>query len=68
MPRQIVALSGKFVLRVACGGQHSLALTDADSSIKGDSGGLYSWGRGQNGRLGHGDHNDKVNFRATPAM
>eukprot|EP00750_Incisomonas_marina_P030301 INCI7451.3.p1 GENE.INCI7451.3~~INCI7451.3.p1 ORF type:complete len:862 (+),score=136.37 INCI7451.3:221-2806(+) len=64
VPRQIVALSGKFVLRVACGGQHSLALTDADSSIKGDSGGLYSWGRGQNGRLGHGDHNDK----ATPTL
>ncbi len=64
VPRQIVALSGKFVQRVACGGQHSLAITDVDMpSMRGNSGhhgSLWSWGRGNNGRLGHGDHNDKV--------
>jgi len=59
MPRQIVALAGKHVNKVACGGQHSLALIDGEVSRRGH-GTLFSWGRGKNGRLGLGDHNDQV--------
>lgn len=39
----------KHVLQVSCGSRHALAVcTDGD---------VYSWGFGQNGRLGHGDQN-----------
>ncbi|GBG27017.1 RCC1 and BTB domain-containing protein 2 [Hondaea fermentalgiana] len=38
------------VLRVACSANHSAAITDH---------GLYTWGSGDGGRLGHGDHRDR---------
>ena len=41
-----VPFEGKKIQQVACGRFHSLALTT--------KGGLYSWGCGENGRLGHG--------------
>jgi hypothetical protein len=44
-PKMIVALAGKKILKIASGNNHSLAL---DSE-----GGLYSWGFGGYGRLGH---------------
>jgi len=36
------------VVKIFCGGSHSLALTD--------DGQLYTWGRGEEGQLGHGDY------------
>ena len=38
------------VKKVACGSEHSIALT---------SSGIYSWGVGDGGRLGHGDFEDR---------
>lgn len=38
----------KVVVQVACGSGHTVALTDEGS--------VYTWGRGDDGRLGHGDH------------
>eukprot|EP00658_Telonema_sp_P-2_P032288 TRINITY_DN23948_c0_g1_i3.p1 TRINITY_DN23948_c0_g1~~TRINITY_DN23948_c0_g1_i3.p1 ORF type:complete len:476 (+),score=103.86 TRINITY_DN23948_c0_g1_i3:71-1498(+) len=40
-------------VRIECGGQHSLCLTN--------NGALYTWGRGKEGQLGHGD---KLNRRS----
>ena len=50
-PRQVLALKDKVVVHVACGWDHSLAVTD--------HGMLYSWGAGTNGKLGHGDELDR---------
>ena len=50
-PRQVMALKDKVLVHVACGWDHSLAVTD--------HGILYSWGAGTNGKLGHGDENDR---------
>ena len=55
-PRQILALQDKVVVHVACGWDHSLAVTD--------HGLLYAWGAGTNGKLGHGDEGD----RAVPTL
>ena len=46
-PRLVDTLEGKSVLGFALGESHSLAFTE--------SGDLYSWGRGREGQLGHGD-------------
>jgi alpha-tubulin suppressor-like RCC1 family protein len=46
-PQQIVAVSGVFITSIACGWDHCLALDD--------KGFCYSWGSGQNGKLGHGN-------------
>ena len=43
-------LAGRRVVQVACGHQHSVALT-----LRGE---VWSWGRGDHGRLGHGDSRD----------
>jgi hypothetical protein len=43
-------LEGKFVVQVACGRNHSMALTREGS--------VYTWGYGANGRLGHGSEVD----------
>ncbi|RLN96125.1 hypothetical protein BBJ28_00006483 [Nothophytophthora sp. Chile5] len=46
------ALHRTTIVTVACGAQHSLAITDG--------GELYTWGSGEDGRLGHGDMRDRV--------
>ena len=46
-PRMIESLQGKHVREVACGSGHSAAITA--------NGELYTWGQGDQGRLGHGD-------------
>lgn len=51
-PHLISALQGKSIVGVACGGGHSAAITA--------SGGLYTWGKGRYGRLGHGDSEDQM--------
>jgi len=47
MPRLIEALDGKDIVAISCGSGHSLTLTS--------EGAILSWGRGDDGRLGHGD-------------
>ncbi|XP_034287268.1 E3 ubiquitin-protein ligase HERC2 isoform X1 [Pantherophis guttatus] len=55
-PKMISALSGKqagkHVIHIACGGTYSAAIT-ADGE-------LYTWGRGNYGRLGHGSSEDQT--------
>jgi E3 ubiquitin-protein ligase HERC2 len=46
-PRKIMALLGRRIIRVGCGGAHTAAVVS--------TGAIYAWGRGRNGRLGHGD-------------
>jgi hypothetical protein len=46
------ALHRTAIATIACGAQHSLAITDA--------GELYTWGSGEDGRLGHGDMRDRA--------
>lgn len=49
-PRLIMALADQQIWQVACGNAHSVCI-----SIDGS---LYTWGRGANGRLGHGTQQD----------
>ncbi|KAM7462529.1 hypothetical protein LguiA_030650 [Lonicera macranthoides] len=49
-------LIGEFVEEIACGAYHIAALTSRSE--------LYTWGSGANGRLGHGDTED----RNTPTL
>ena len=42
-----MALLGRCIMRVGCGGAHTVAVMS--------TGAIFSWGRGRNGRLGHGD-------------
>eukprot|EP00736_Rhodelphis_marinus_P000057 Rmarinus@m.14304 len=51
-PRQILNLAGYRIVEVSCGRAHTLALSDY--------GGLWSWGVGKNGRLGHGDTSTRL--------
>jgi RCC1 and BTB domain-containing protein len=55
-PTLIEALEGKFVVQVACGYEHSMALTS--------KGCVYTWRRGTHGVLGHGSEVDHT----TPYM
>ena len=48
VPKCIAGLEGIHVVQAACGSKHSLAL-DADGNV-------YTWGLGQQGRLGHGNN------------
>lgn len=43
-------LESKKILSVACGTQHTVAVTE--------EGDVYSWGRGRSGALGHGNRDD----------
>ncbi|CEG48985.1 regulator of chromosome condensation-like protein [Plasmopara halstedii] len=46
------ALYGVTIAQIACGAQHSVAITNC--------GELYTWGSGEDGRLGHGDMRDRT--------
>ena len=50
-PRQVEALTGKCCVQVACGVAYTAAVTS--------EGHLYTWGAGENGRLGLGDVDDR---------
>ena len=52
LPKNIEALAGRRVVAVSAGFAHSLALT-ADGAV-------CSWGRGGNGKLGHGDTQNQL--------
>eukprot|EP00879_Flechtneria_rotunda_P006078 GHRR01006391.1.p1 GENE.GHRR01006391.1~~GHRR01006391.1.p1 ORF type:complete len:467 (+),score=165.58 GHRR01006391.1:204-1604(+) len=51
-PVAVEALAGKPVALLACGWRHTVAITKA--------GEVYSWGRGVNGQLGHGQEADET--------
>ncbi|KAB5583793.1 hypothetical protein PHYPO_G00099730 [Pangasianodon hypophthalmus] len=51
-PTMIAAFSGKHVVHIACGSTYSAAITT--------DGALYTWGRGNYGRLGHGSSEDQT--------
>lgn len=44
LPKQIPAIKDRFIVQIACGEYHSLALTN--------NGDVYAWGRGFEGQLG----------------
>lgn len=46
-PTLIASLSGKNIVAISCGSSHSAAI-----SAEGE---LFTWGRGNYGRLGHGE-------------
>lgn len=46
-PLRIAALAHETIRHIACGWDHSLAVSE--------DGKLYTWGAGTNGKLGHGD-------------
>jgi alpha-tubulin suppressor-like RCC1 family protein len=50
---------GEAVLMVACGGKHTTVATEG--------GGVYTFGEGGNGRLGHGDEKKQLAPRRVPA-
>ncbi|KAK9824201.1 hypothetical protein WJX72_008492 [[Myrmecia] bisecta] len=49
-PVMVADLASEDVVQLACGWRHTIAVTRA--------GQVYSWGRGVNGQLGHGDMRD----------
>ena len=51
-PVQVQALVSVKVVMIAAGESHSAAITD--------KGALYTWGRGNYGRLGHGWHSNII--------
>eukprot|EP00270_Netrium_digitus_P001315 TRINITY_DN1141_c0_g1_i3.p1 TRINITY_DN1141_c0_g1~~TRINITY_DN1141_c0_g1_i3.p1 ORF type:complete len:450 (+),score=87.14 TRINITY_DN1141_c0_g1_i3:152-1501(+) len=50
LPQEVIAVPEK-VVQVSCGWRHTVCLTEY--------GNVYTWGRGTNGQLGHGDTNDR---------
>jgi alpha-tubulin suppressor-like RCC1 family protein len=50
-PCRVATLANKKVHKIACSANHCAAVTDD---------GLYTWGSGDGGRLGHGDHGDRT--------
>eukprot|EP01095_Lingulamoeba_sp_RSL-Kostka_P008375 TRINITY_DN2781_c1_g1_i1.p1 TRINITY_DN2781_c1_g1~~TRINITY_DN2781_c1_g1_i1.p1 ORF type:complete len:604 (+),score=224.26 TRINITY_DN2781_c1_g1_i1:84-1895(+) len=52
IPTQIEELQGIGICQIACATWHTAAI-----SVSGD---VYTWGNGSNGKLGHGDEEDKL--------
>ena len=52
IPIIVSSLKGSRVVQVECGAYHTIALTDNKE--------VYSWGKGSNGRLGHGSEDDEA--------
>ncbi|KAJ3434582.1 regulator of chromosome condensation [Anaeramoeba flamelloides] len=59
-PKRVDALMNKKIRKVACGSNHTLALTY--------DGEVYSWGRGQDGQLGHGNLSQSLTPRKIEAI
>ncbi|XP_057539967.1 ultraviolet-B receptor UVR8-like isoform X2 [Amaranthus tricolor] len=51
-PVQVSFPNDQKVLQICCGWRHTLAVTERNN--------VFSWGRGTNGQLGHGDSVDRV--------
>jgi alpha-tubulin suppressor-like RCC1 family protein len=62
-PTYVDALRGVSVHQIACGSGHTVVLTGA-----GDAGQVFTWGRGDDGRLGHGDTGWKYVPKITQAL
>ena len=60
VPRMIQALAGKMVIGVAAGGDHTAVWTD--------EGQLFTFGYGDDGRLGHGGEEDEYLPRLIEAL
>lgn len=52
LPRLCIGLLGHLITKVACGGSHSVAIA-VDGTV-------FTWGRGKNGRLGHGNEETHI--------
>ena len=59
-PKRVDALASVSVRALACGGRHSAALTS--------DGAVYTWGRGEYGRLGHGDDGNQHTPKRVDAL
>lgn len=56
-PVLVEALEGKNIRQIACGSGHTVVLTEEyDRQSSKSKSVIYSWGRGDDGRLGHGDN------------
>ena len=53
LPTKIKMLCGKSICHIACGEEHTMALTSA--------GGVFTFGAGSSGQLGHNSFNDEYN-------
>ncbi|CAK8579014.1 unnamed protein product [Lathyrus sativus] len=51
LPTKLSAFDGEDVVSVTCGADYTVARSDSGKNV-------YSWGWGDFGRLGHGDHSD----------
>ena len=60
VPQQIAFFSGMAVRAVACGDTHTLVVTQ--------DGHLYTFGRNQNGQLGHGNTDDVLSPKLVEAL
>ncbi|KAK9119309.1 hypothetical protein Scep_017402 [Stephania cephalantha] len=64
MPREVESLKGSRTVRVACGVWHTAAIVDElsenSSTSNSSSGKLFTWGDGDNNRLGHGDEETRL--------
>ncbi|KAL2342893.1 hypothetical protein Fmac_004178 [Flemingia macrophylla] len=61
LPTKLSALDGQDITRVTCGADHTMACSESDKAV-------YSWGWGDFGRLGHGDHSDMLIPRPIKAL
>ncbi|KAI3665196.1 hypothetical protein L6452_43819 [Arctium lappa] len=62
-PKQVESLKGMSVKSVTCGPWHTAAVvgtTTGPCKSSSAAGKLFTWGDGDNGRLGHGDHETKL--------
>ncbi|XP_020204702.1 ultraviolet-B receptor UVR8 isoform X1 [Cajanus cajan] len=53
LPTKLSALDGQDIICVTCGADHTMACSEFGKDV-------YSWGWGDFGRLGHGDHSDML--------
>jgi alpha-tubulin suppressor-like RCC1 family protein len=60
VPQEIAFFSGMAVRAVACGDTHTLVVTQ--------DGQLYTFGRNQNGQLGHGNIDDVLSPKLVEAL
>jgi len=58
LPKKIAELEGETVISLSCGQAHSACVT-ADGRV-------WTWGRTEDNRLGHGDDVGELNFQAVP--
>lgn len=59
IPREVEALNGCRTIKTACGVWHSAAVVNVFGEVT-SSGKLFTWGDGEDGRLGHGDNDSRL--------